>query len=575
MSAKYPMAGARWFVAAAACVAAAAAVIPITFADPATPVAVTNTDSPDPVVAGGELTYSITAVNTGGAKVSNVVLTTQLNGVGGIGSPPKFVLTSTRGSCTQTVNLVNCSAGTIEGFGSWTVTIRGIVTASGGTTINNTVTVTGNKSAQNWTSTATATTLVQGANGTPLPDLTIAKTGPTSVAASAPMIYTLTVNNLGTANATDVKVVDTLPLGLSDVSYSTTSLFVCTDDEPALPHPPAVVTVTCTGGAVNAGANATITINAIAPGTNGTITNTASVDPDLQIVESNELNNGSSLVNTAVGDAPAQQPLSIDKTDVDAAGADFSDGAGPDPVTPGSLITYKILVTNNATTRADDVMLVDGTQGLDAASLFIDQIVTDGTVGQSGGCSVSAPEVRCLVRTLNPGGTILYTVRGTIVASAGSTIINSATVSGNIKNVGYASTDTELTTVRPSVDLTITKADTPDPVCASSWPTTAEGGSEPPPTSPPLLAAPVCLGGLQYTLVIGNSGIHTASGVVVRDELPPGTIFDHVAGDVAAFAGGCTLGAGNVLTCSGGTIEAASTKTLQIFVVAPGTVGDG
>ena len=31
---------------------------------------------------------------------------------------------------------------------------------------------------------------------------------------SSPMTYTLTVNNLGAANATGVKVVDTLPLGL-------------------------------------------------------------------------------------------------------------------------------------------------------------------------------------------------------------------------------------------------------------------------------------------------------------------------------------------------------------------------
>ena len=39
--------------------------------------------------------------------------------------------------------------------------------------------------------------------------------------------------------------------------------------------------------------------------------------------------------------------------------------------------------------------------------------------------------------------------RGQVVASAGSTIFDTATVTGNIKNMGVSSTDTELTTVKP------------------------------------------------------------------------------------------------------------------------------
>ena len=41
------------------------------------------------------------------------------------------------------------------------------------------------------------------------------------------MTYTLTVNNIGTANATGVKVVDTLPAGRDRVTAAGTSLFVC------------------------------------------------------------------------------------------------------------------------------------------------------------------------------------------------------------------------------------------------------------------------------------------------------------------------------------------------------------
>ena len=84
-------------------------------ADPASPVTITDVDTPDPVASGGQITHSITIVNTGGAKISNVVMSDQLNGVGGIGVPPQLQIASSRGSCTQSGTLVSCNAGTIEG----------------------------------------------------------------------------------------------------------------------------------------------------------------------------------------------------------------------------------------------------------------------------------------------------------------------------------------------------------------------------------------------------------------------------------------------------------------------------
>src|SRR5262245_46058702 len=537
------------FVFVSLLMAAVFAAVSITRADPTSPMTIVDVDSPDPIASGGQLTYTVTMVNTAGSKVTNAVMTDQLNGVGGIGVPPQLQVTSTRGNCTQSTNLVTCNGGSIEGGGSWVVTIRGVVTAANGTTINNTASITGTRSAQNFTSTATTSTLVSNGGGSTLPDLTIAKTGPTSVVVSSPMTYTLTVNNQGTANATGVKVVDTVPAGLSGITASGTSLLTC-----------GVVaqTVTCTGGAVNQGSNATITINATATETTGTITNTATVDPDNTIPESDELNNTSALVDTQVVAAPTAGPLTINKTDNPAE----IPGAGPDPVTPNAIETYKILVTNTGNARADDVTIVDGTQGLEAASIQASFVVTNGTVGNGGGCSVSAPQARCLARTLNPGGTILMTVSGKVIASAGSTIINTATVTGNIKNMGTSATDTELTTVKPGVDLTITKSDSPDPVCARAWP----GNVPPTPT--------VCRGdmtGLTYTFIVGNSGINPATNVVVRDPLMTGLIFDSFS--APAFSGGCAVDGGNVVTCTGGTIPPESTTTVKLTLVAPSVVG--
>lgn len=525
-------------------------------ADPVSPLAVTMTASPSPVASGAELTYTVTTVNTGGSKVTNVVLSDQLNGVGTIQNPPaapQYVLTSSKGSCTQSAQLVSCSAGTLAGGESWTVTIRGVVTAPDGSTLNNTASVTGTRSSQNFTTTTSAQTLVDGGGGgSPLPDLTINKTGPTSVAAGATFAYTLTVNNIGTANAVDVVVSDTLPAGVELLSVSPTSLFTCT---PAAAAPPGPTTVTCTGGAVNQGQNATITLNVRAPAS-GSLTNTAMVDPENAIAESNELNNSSATVNTSVTAEPAPAQLTIDKTDDPAVIA----GAGPDPVVPMGLLTYKIRVTNTGNRFVNDVTVVDGTQGLEAASITATQLIVNGTVGNGNGCVVNAPEVRCKIRRLDAGGTMTVTITGTVIAPAGTTIFNTATATGNVSNVGISATDTETTTVRPAVDLTVVKYDDPDPVCARSWPSTEPG---------------VCVGGLKYTFVVGNSGIQAATGVTVRDVLPPGVIYDSytnaLGSDFSCPAE--ALGANNVLTCTNASIAPESTESFSIIVVAPPNVG--
>src|SRR6476619_7388451 len=87
------------------------ATVSVVLADPVSPISLTDVDSPDPVASGAEITYTVTMVNTGGSRVTNVVMTDQLNGVGGIGVPPQLQITSTRGSCTQSANLVTCNNG--------------------------------------------------------------------------------------------------------------------------------------------------------------------------------------------------------------------------------------------------------------------------------------------------------------------------------------------------------------------------------------------------------------------------------------------------------------------------------
>jgi uncharacterized repeat protein (TIGR01451 family) len=559
------------------------------FAAPASPLSVVKSASVSSVATGGQLTYTIVITNTGGSSVSNAVLTDQVNGIGVIQSPPalpQLQITSTKGSCTQggpNGNLVTCNGGTLAGGASWTVTIGGQVTAGANTTLNNTASVSATKTSQSFTTLSNPVSVQVTGSGGNLPDLTINKTGPTTVAPNSPITYTLTVNNIGAGNATGVKVVDTVPAGITINGASGTSLFSCGF---------ASQTVTCTGGQVNQGQNATITINGTVTLASGTLTNTAVVDPDNTIPESNELNNTSATVNTTVSGPPPPALLEIKKTDgsplptVDPGDPPlWWTGAGPDPVNPGQTLTYKILVVNEATGNnptAGSLVVTDGTQGLDASSIVASETVVNGTVAKTDGCTVIAPQVRCTVKTLNSLGTITITISGTVLQSAGSTIFNTATVTGNIRNQGVTNTATEATTVRPKVDLTVTDDGSPNPVCAHSWPVdsptnqhlpTPPNGLTPASGHPvPLLQAPDCLGGLTYSLVVGNSGNGPASGVEVRDPLPAGTIFDSYQ-DVDSAGFTCALQPGNVIDCTGGSIGPASIVHLNFRVVAPPNVG--
>jgi uncharacterized repeat protein (TIGR01451 family) len=96
--------------------------------------AVTKTDSPDPVSRGGTLTYSIVVSNQGPDSATAVQLTDPLP------RSVRFVsVATTAGSCSEAADIVTCSLGDIANGGSITVTIT--VTARRTGTATNTAQV--------------------------------------------------------------------------------------------------------------------------------------------------------------------------------------------------------------------------------------------------------------------------------------------------------------------------------------------------------------------------------------------------------------------------------------------------
>jgi uncharacterized repeat protein (TIGR01451 family) len=499
------------------------------------PVTIDVTSGPNPVANGDQLTYTIVVTNTGGAKVTEVSLADQVTGLTGVDGTNALVTTSTVGSCGQDGNRILCNAGTLQGFQSWTVTIRGVVNVPNGTTLNNTASVTGTKSATTFTTSDTVTTQVgSGGGGGSLPDLVATIKGPVTALPSSDTLYTVTVDNVGTAKASDIALTVTLPSSVTYVTETSTNLFDCN-------LPTGSNTLTCTGGAINAGTNGTVQVAVTAPAFDTTVTVTTAVDPLNAIPEANELNNNNQAT-TQIGSQPAPNTLFLSKAD------------NPDPVTPHDTLTYQLFLKNTSSYRADYIEVVDGTQGLDASNVAVTASVTGTSVPLT--CTVAAPKVTCTTTRFQPGATAKITITGKVIQPPGSVILNTATVNGNIRNTGYTSTASTITVVRPSIDLTVTQHRTS-------------------PTPPaPVRAADR----FDYTITVGNSGLYDANSVLVREPLPAGVFLD----GFTASAGGttCAADAAQVVTCVIPTVKGSesssndfgSTETIVLQLVAPQTL---
>jgi uncharacterized repeat protein (TIGR01451 family) len=125
---------------------------------PAADLSVTKTDSPDPVKAGQNLTYTITVRNNGPDAATGVTLTDQLPRNAGYGSS-----STTQGSCSlkPSKTEVGCSLGTIASGATVTVTIMVKPNKKGQITNTATASATSPPDPNTANNTATATTTVQ------------------------------------------------------------------------------------------------------------------------------------------------------------------------------------------------------------------------------------------------------------------------------------------------------------------------------------------------------------------------------------------------------------------------------
>jgi large repetitive protein len=476
--------------------------------------AVTKTDSPDPIIAGNNLTYTINVANNGTDTATDVYIDDTL--------PPGVTFisaTPSQGACEAPVgNVLHCFIGFMNPGDIETVTVVVNVPAGtpGGTILTNTVTVGGSVIDTNPNNnTATADTTVAAPSPTQI-DMSLTKTdSPDPVIAGQVLTYTLSINNLtGSSTATGVTVTDSFPAGLTFVS-ATPSQGTC--------GAPVGNSFTCNLGSVPFGVTPTITfIVTVNPSTIGTINNTATV-------QSNQTDpNPNNNTDTEPTQVNTSADLGIEKNDT------------PDPVTVGDQLVYILTITNNGPSDAANVVVTD--------TLPANVTYVSATPSHGSGCSETAGTVTCDLDNIADGAnaTITIVVIPTVATPAPG-IQNTATVASDTDDSDNTNnTDTENTIVNTPPALTanvsIDKADDIDPVTAGEQ--------------------------LTYTITVQNNDLNNnATHVTVTDPLP-----DEVTYVSATPAAGSCQFAGNTVICELGTLTPGQVVTITLVVeVNPST----
>jgi uncharacterized repeat protein (TIGR01451 family) len=442
---------------------------------PSADLSVTKTDSPDPVTAGSNISYTLTVRNAGPCNAQAVTLadvvpvgttfvsftapagwTTSTPAPGGTGTVTATIPTFADGASAVFTLVVNVNAALPAG------------------TITNTATVTSStsdpKAANN---SDTETTSV---NAAPTADLSVTKTdSPDPVTAGSNLTYTLIVSNAGPNAASGLTLTDVVPVGTTFVSFTVPAGW-----DTSTPTAGSTGTVTATTPTLANGATATFTlvvnVNAALPA--GTITNTAAVASNT--IDPAPANN-SDTETTTVGTVA---DLSVTKTD------------SPDPVNAGSNITYTITVGNAGPSDAQAVTLTDV---IPVGTTFVSISVGSGCMTPAAG---STGTVTCTRPTIpdNSGFTFTLVVNVNAALPAGTVITNTATVTSTTTDPNAADNSaTETTTVGTLADLRVTKTDSPDPVTAGS--------------------------DITYTIWVDNLGPSDVSSLTLTDVLPVGTTF--------------------------------------------------
>lgn len=367
----------------------------------------------------------------------------------------------------------------------------------------------------------------------PNPDLSITKTdGVATVYRGGPVAYTIVVTN-SSAYAVTGTVTDTVPASVTGVTWT------CA----------ASAGSTCTaasgsGNTINTsatlavGGTATYTVSGtVSAAASGTLTNTANVAVPAFLTDSNTANNTASDSDTINLNAN----LGITKTD------------GLANIDPGSAVTYTIVVSNAGPDASNGSIVTDTVPATITGVSWTCGAATGGAT-----CGAASGSGNSINTTANlpSGGSVTYTVSGTLATSATGTLSNTATVVTPASGVtdpndpgrtGAANNSaTENTPINSVPDLRLAKSH-------SGNFTVGVNGT--------------------YTLTASNSGTLATSGTItVVDNLPTGLTIAAIPTGTGWNCSTTVVGS-STATCTSSTVIAAGATSPNpitvTVVVAP------
>lgn len=348
-------------------------------------------------------------------------------------------------------------------------------------------------------------------------DLSIAKSASGNVNAGQPLTYTIVVTNNGPDPSTNVTMTDNLGnlITAGGLQSITTTQGTCT---PATPASGPSQTVSCNLGTLANGASATIQITVLPSiAVTGTRSNTATVySPD--IGDPNQTNNSA----TATSRVTAVVDLALTKT------------ATPSTVPAGAPLTYQVTVKNNGPSTAQAVSMTD-TLPTGATFIKVVSVSNGGSCPTSPAAGAAGGTLTCNWSSIPSGSqyTVTYQIRPT---TAGSPVTNNATVTTTTlePNTSNNSATTTTPVMAATLDLSITKSHTPDPV--------ALGGTT------------------TYTVTVRNAGPSQDTNVVMTDVFPDATQSQSA---VFSYAGSLTVDQGG--SCTTPAVGATSGSVVCTF----------
>ncbi|MGD0988576.1 MAG: C25 family cysteine peptidase [Candidatus Sulfotelmatobacter sp.] len=482
---------------------------------------VTNVASPNPVVAGSDITYTQVATNVGTGTANNPSL------VETVPANTTFVSLTVPGGTTCTPTLVVGSTGTTTctapaapagSVGTVIFVVQVNAGAAAGTVVTDTATANSTNQAFG-ANQAVATDVVASAASQADLSLSTAAT-PLTVYPGNDITYIQTVTNNGPATASSLTFTEAVPTNTTFASIAIPANWTCTT-----PAVGATGTISCVTAslATAASANIVVVVNLASTITVASITANSSIAATTS--DPNSANNSTTTTTTVL-------PV------CDLA---VTNSVSPSFATDAQNLVYTQVVTNTGPSNC-------------ASATLTEAIPTNTTLvlpfnSPAGWTCTTTGSISCTNPTIAPGASSTFSVTVLVGASvaSGTLITDTATLATTTHDSNLLNNSASVTVGVASAtqaDLSVTSSASPNPVAAGS--------------------------NITYTQTATNAGPAAASTVTFSETLPANTTAQSLTGSA-----GWTCNFPPTLTCTIGSLAANSPANFTFIVTVNAGVASG